>query len=77
MIGRVTAAVVAAAGGVREASKLGLKGVLLLENSGLIGQNCMHVSAKGLHILCNEDSELLGLIPECIKAISMGEHRVL
>ena len=56
---------------------LGLEGLLLLENSGLVCQNCTHVNAKGLHILCNEDSVLLGLIPECIKAISKGEHRVL
>ena len=57
--------------------KLGLEGLLMLENSGLVGQNCTHVSAKGLHILCNEDSVLLGLILERIKAISKGEHRVL
>ena len=57
--------------------KLGLEGLLLLENSGLVGQNCTHVSSKGLHILCDEDSVLLGLIPERIKAISKGEHRVL
>ena len=57
--------------------KLGLEGLLLLENSGMVGQNCTHVSAKGLQILCNEDSVLLVLIPERIKAISKGEHRVL
>ena len=57
--------------------KLGLEGLLLLENSGPIGQNYTHVSANGLHILCNEDSVLLGLIPKCIKALSKGEHRVL
>ena len=57
--------------------KLGLEGLLLLENSGLVGQNRMHVSAKGLHILCKEDSVFLGLIPECVKALSKGEHRVL
>ena len=57
--------------------KLGLEGLLLLENSGLVGQNCMHISAKGLHILSKEDSVLLGVIPECIKALSKGEHRVL
>ena len=57
--------------------KLGLEGLLLLENSGLVGQNRTHVSAKGLHILCKEDSVHLGLIPECIKALSKGEHRVL
>ena len=57
--------------------KLGLEGLLLLENSSLVGQNCTHVSAEGLHILCNEDSVLLGLIPKCIKTISKGEHQVL
>ena len=57
--------------------KLGLEGLVLLKNSGLVGHNCTHVSAKGLHILCKEDSVLLGLIPECIKALSKGEHRVL
>ena len=61
----------------KKLGKLGLKGLFLLENSGLVGKNCTHVSAKGLHILCNEDSVLLGLIPESIKAISKGEHRVL
>ena len=43
--------------------KLGLQGLLLLENSGLVGKNRTHVNAKGLHILCKEDSVLLGLIP--------------
>ena len=57
--------------------KLGLEGLLLLENSGLVGQKRTHVSVKGLHILCKEDSMLLGLIPECIKTVSKGEHRVL
>ena len=57
--------------------KLGLEGLLLLENSSLVGQNCMHVSTKGLYILGNEDSVLLGLILERFKAISKGEHRVL
>ena len=57
--------------------KLGLEGLLLLENSGLVGQNRTHVNAKDLHILCEEDSVLLGLIPECVKALSEGEQRVL
>ena len=56
---------------------LGLERLLLLKNSGLVGQHRTHISAKGLHILCEEDSVLLGLIPECIKALSKGEHRVL
>ena len=58
-------------------SKLGLKGLLLLKNSGLIGQHCMHVSTKRLHVLCDEDSVLLGLVPKGVKALSKGEHRVL
>ena len=59
---RVTAVVAVAAGGVLEARQAGPGGLLLLEISGLVGQNCTHVSAKGLHILCDEDSVLLGLI---------------
>ena len=39
--------------------KLGLKGLLLLENSGLVGHNSTHVSAKSLYVLCKEDSVLL------------------
>ena len=61
----------------QELSKLGLKGLLLLKNSGLVGQHRMHISVKRLHILREEDSMLLGLIPESIKALSKGEHRVL
>ena len=57
--------------------KLGLEGLLLLKNGGLVGQNRTHVSAKSLHILCEEDAVLLGIIPECIKTLSKGEHRVL
>ena len=57
-------------------SKLGLEGLLLLKNSGLVGQHCMHISAERLHVLCEEDSVLLGLILEGIKELSKGEHRV-
>ena len=53
-----------------ELSKLSLEGLLLLKNSGLVGQHRKHISAKRLHILCDEDSVLLGLVPECIKALS-------
>ena len=53
-----------------ELSKLSLEGLLLLKNSGLVGQHRTHISAKRLHILCDEDSVLLGLVPECIKALS-------
>ena len=56
--------------------ELVLEGLMIAENGGLDGQDSMHVSAEGLHILCNEDSVLLGLVPECIKAANEGEHRV-
>ena len=54
----------------QELSKLSLEGLLLLKNSGLVGQHRMHISSKRLHILCEEDSVLLGLVPECIKELS-------
>ena len=57
--------------------ELGLEGLLILENSRLVGQDGTHDSAEGLHVLGNEDSMLLCLIPKGIKAISKGEHRVL
>ena len=57
--------------------KMGLEGLLLLKNNGLVGQNRTHISSKCLHILCEEDSVVLGLILECIKALSKGEHQVL
>ena len=77
MIGQVTVVEVVAASGGQEAAQTGPGGTSALKNSGLVGQNRTHVSVKGIHILCKEDSVLLGLIPECIKAISKGEHRVL
>ena len=42
----------------------------------MVGQDCTHVSTKGLHVLGDEDLVLLGLIPESIKTISGGKHRV-
>ena len=57
-------------------SKLGLEGLLLLKNSGLVGQHRTNISTEHLHVLCEEDSVLLGLVPEGIKALSKGEHRV-
>ena len=75
MIGRVTAAVAAVEG--EKTGELVLEGLLIAENGRLVGLNSMHVSAEGLHILGNEDSVILGLVPEGIKAVSEGEHRVL
>ena len=40
-----------------------LKGLLIAKDGRLIGQDCAHASSEGLHILANEDSVLLGLIP--------------
>ena len=54
----------------KELCKLSLEGLLLVKNSGLVGQHRTHISAKRLHILCDEDSMLLGLVPECIEALS-------
>ena len=42
--------------------KLVLKGLLIVKDGRLVGQDCAHVRSKGLHILANEDSVLLGLI---------------
>ena len=57
--------------------ELGLEGLLILENSRLVGQDGTHVSAEGLHVLGNEDSVLLCLVPKGIKAVNEREHRVL
>ena len=57
--------------------ELVLKGLLIVENGHLISEDDVHVSSEGLHILGNEDSVLLGLVLEGIKAVSEGEHRVL
>ena len=61
----------------QELRELGLHSLLLLTDDGLIGQNSAHVSTQRLHVLSNEDSVLLGLIPECVETLSKGEHRVL
>ena len=57
--------------------ELVLEGLLIAENNDLVGQDGTHVSAEGFHILGNEDSLLLGLIPEGIKAVTEGDHQVL
>ena len=54
----------------QELRDLGLQGLLLLKNDGMIGQDRPHISTQSLHILGNEDSVLLGLIPECVEALS-------
>ena len=62
---------------VKKLGELSLQGLLLLQNSGLVGQHRTHIRTEGLHVLCDEDSMLLGLVPKCIKALSEREHRVL
>ena len=57
--------------------ELVLEGLLITENGRLVSQDGTHVSGEGLHILGDEDSVLLGLIPECVKAVNEGLHRVL
>ena len=63
-----------------ESEKLGklvLEGLLISENGRLVSQDGTHISSEGLHFLGNEDSVLLGLVPESIEAVREGEHRVL
>ena len=60
-----------------KSGELVLEGLLIAENGRLVSQDGTHVNAEGLHILGNEDSVLLGLVPEGIKAVNEGEHRVL
>ena len=77
MIGQVTVVVVAAADGGQEAAQAGPGGTAATEEWWPGWPKRTHVSAKSLHILCEEDAVLLGIIPECIKTLSKGEHRVL
>ena len=61
----------------KKPGELVLEGLMIAENGRLVGEDGVHVSVEGLHILGNEDSVLLGLVPEGIKVVSEGEHRVL
>ena len=60
-----------------ELCKLILEGLLIAEDSRLVMQDDAHVGVEGLHILVDEDSVLLGLIPICIKSNSEVLHLVL
>ena len=48
-----------------------------MEDGRLVGYDGAHVGMKGLHILVDEDSTLLGLIPVGLESSSEVEHRVL
>ena len=48
-----------------------------MEDGRLVGQDCVHVSSEGLHILADEDSVLLGLIPVGLEMSCVVKHRVL
>ena len=48
-----------------------------MEDGRLVVQDCAHVSSKGLHILADKDSVLLGLIPVGLETSREVNHRVL
>ena len=48
-----------------------------MEDGCLVGQNYAHVSSEGLHILTDEDSVLLSLIPIDLKTSCEVKNRVL
>ena len=56
--------------------ELVLEGLLISENGRLVSQDSTHVNSEGLHILGNDYSVLLGLVPESIEEVSEGEHQV-
>ena len=51
-----------------ELCQLILEGLLVAEDSRLVMHESAHVDAEGFHILDDEDSVLLGLIPVGIKS---------
>ena len=60
-----------------ELGKLILEGLLIVEYGHLLVHDGAHVGSEGIHILADEDSVLLGLIPVCIKSSSEVLHLVL
>ena len=42
--------------------KMVMKGLMIVKDGRLVGQDCEHVNSEGLHILADKDSVLLGLI---------------
>ena len=48
-----------------------------MEDGRLVGQDRAHVSSEGLHILTNEDTVLLGLIPVGLETSCEVKHQVL
>ena len=54
----------------KELGKLLLDGFLVADNGRLVVRACMHVGSKCIHILADENLELLGLIPVRIKLSS-------
>ena len=48
-----------------------------MKDGRLVGQDGAHIGAEALHILADEDSVLLGVIPIGLKTSSEVEHRVL
>ena len=60
-----------------ELGKLILDGLLIAEDGRLVVHDCAHVGSEGIHILVDEDSVLLGLIPVRIRSSSEVLHLIL
>ena len=57
--------------------ELVLEGLLIAEDGCLVGQDCAHVSSKGLQILADEDAVLLGLFLVGLETSCEVEHWIL
>ena len=60
-----------------EVGKLLLDGLLVAEDGRLVVHDYVHVGPECIHILADEDSVLLGLVPVSIKSSSEVLHLVL
>ena len=66
----ITAVVVEVAGGRPGVARSGSVRSAAAANGGLVGHHRTHIRTEGLHVLCDEDSVLLGLIPESVEELS-------
>ena len=77
MIGQITAVATEVAGGRRGVALAGSGGTADYRGWSPGWPRCSYVGAEGLHILADEDSVLLGLIPVGLETSSEVEHWVL
>ena len=81
MISLITMVEAEVVGGRQGAVLAGPGGPLITKDGRLVGQDSAHdgahVGAEGLHILADEDSVLLGLIPEGLETSGKVKHRAL